>query len=366
MKTARDLDQEIFSLIARGADQPCSDKEFNQLALEIFRYQFAHNVPYQKFCRAQGITPLHVQHWRNIPAVPTTAFKESELTTIPSHQRMIEFRSSGTTRHIPSRHIHSSSTLKLYEASVLTGFRHFVGRLCESAQSSRRFAEAAYIFLTSPPHEAPHSSLAYMMETVRRSLGNGEADYFVRDGVVESQRLLRALREPRPVGLLGTVLAYVQFLVFLARKKLRLKLTRGSFAMETGGFKGQRREIPREEFYGQLHERLGLQCGQIVSEYGMCELSSQFYAVEEARSQESGVRVFRGPPWIRAIVIDPETQKEVSDGLPGLIRVFDLANRSSVLAIQTEDIGIRRGTGFELLGRAPMAEARGCSSMILE
>ena len=131
--------------------------------------------------------------------------------------------------------------------------------------------------------------------------------------------------------------------------------------METGGFKGRRREVSPDEFYPQFEERLGLTRKQIVSEYGMCELSSQFYTHP---SSPISHRLFYGPAWVRVIVVDPETGREARDGERGLIRIFDLANVGSVLAIQTEDVGVRRGDGFELLGRAPMAEARGCSLML--
>src|SRR5206468_11450043 len=137
-----------------------------------------------------------------------------------------------------------------------------------------------------------------------------------------------------------------------------------SRAMETGGYKGRSRHLPRAELHSLITQRLGIPASHIVCEYGMSELSSQAYD-SEVRNAERGVRkearVFRFPPWARVRIVSPETGREIAEGERGLIQVSDLANVSSVLAIQTEDLGVRRGAGFELLGRAALAEPRGCS-----
>ena len=132
--------------------------------------------------------------------------------------------------------------------------------------------------------------------------------------------------------------------------------------METGGYKNRSRSMPKAELHALITERLGVPPENIICEYGMSELSSQAYD-SGVRSQNSGVREFQFPPWARVQIISPETGREVADGETGLIRIFDLANVFSVAAIQTEDLGIRRGDGFELIGRAQLAEPRGCSLM---
>ena len=131
----------------------------------------------------------------------------------------------------------------------------------------------------------------------------------------------------------------------------------GSRVMETGGYKNRSRTLLKGELHALITERLGVPRENIICEYGMSELSSQAY--------DSGIhpRVFRFPPWVRVQIISPENGREVADGESGLIRIFDLANVFSVAAIQTEDLGVRRGDGFELIGRAQLAEPRGCSLM---
>jgi Acyl-protein synthetase, LuxE len=136
----------------------------------------------------------------------------------------------------------------------------------------------------------------------------------------------------------------------------------GSRVLETGGYKGRSRALPKNELHALITEWLGVAPGHIVCEYGMSELSSQAYDCKAGQGVTAG-RKFRFPPWARGQIVSPETGGEVGDGETGLIRIFDLANVYSVMAIQTEDVGVRRGEGFELLGRATLAEARGCSIM---
>jgi hypothetical protein len=165
-----------------------------------------------------------------------------------------------------------------------------------------------------------------------------------------------------PALLLGTAFSFVHLLDYLVENNLRFQLPSGSRVMETGGYKNRSRSLPKAGLHRLITERLGVPPENILCEYGMSELSSQAYDTE-ARSSGFGVRSFGFPPWARAQIISPETGCEVAEGETGLIRIFDLANVFSVMAIQTEDLGIRRGDRFELIGRAALAEARGCSLM---
>ncbi len=134
--------------------------------------------------------------------------------------------------------------------------------------------------------------------------------------------------------------------------------------METGGFKRRRREIPRDEFYAMLVERLGVSEFYCIAEYGMTEVCSQFYdnvLRERASGRSPELRYKVVPPWVRTQVVDAESLEPVADGKVGLLRHFDLANLYSVTAVQTDDLGVAGAGGFELLGRAAGAELRGCS-----
>lgn len=356
------------------------EEDFNTTALELFAFQFKSNLAYRKICEARRVTPLAVTHWSQIPAVPTAAFKELELTCLSPTERTHVFHSSGTTEQRPSRHFHSEESLAVYEASLWTWFVRNL-RLA--------LGDLRLLSLTPSPVEAPHSSLVHMFEVVRGGMG-GDEDAFVgrvsNDGSwaldYESavDRLTGDSRpetpDPRPILVLGTAFSFVHLLDGLMERNLRLQLPVGSRVMETGGYKGRSREMPKAELHALITERLGVPAAQIVCEYGMSELSSQAYQrVTGDEGQVTGdMRAkschlspatchFKFPPWARVQVVSPETGREVADGETGLIRVFDLANVFSVMAIQTEDLAVRRGDGFELVGRSKLAEPRGCSLM---
>jgi hypothetical protein len=214
-----------------------------------------------------------------------------------------------------------------------------------------------------------------MFDTVRRRLVAPDSRFFGKleaDGAwtLDFGAALTPLREAseggRPLVLLGTAFSLVHLLDDLAGRRLRFELPPDSRVMETGGYKGRSRAMPQAELHGLINQRLGVPASHIVCEYGMSELSSQAYDIE-VRSTECEVRspdrVFRFPWWVRAQVVSPDNGGEVAEGETGLLRIFDLANVFSVLAVQTEDLAIRRGDGFELMGRAALVEPRGCSLM---
>lgn len=331
------------------------DAEFNGMAVMLFMLQFKHNAAYRRFCEARGSTPDQVHHWTKIPAVSTAAFKELELTSLHPEDRSRVFYSSGTTEQRPSRHFHNAESLALYEASLWPWLEENL-RL--------PIADCGLLSLTPPAERVPHSSLVHMFDFARCKLGANE-DVFVgrvgADGAwtVDFDAAIKQLapQDGKPLLVLGTAFSYVHLLDALVERKLRLKLPAGSQVLETGGYKGRSRTMPKAELHRLITERLGVPSGNIICEYGMSELSSQAYDSISPKAE----RVFHFPPWARARVISPETRGEVAEGETGLLQIFDLANAFSVAAIQTEDLAVRRGDGFELIGRAESAEPRGCS-----
>jgi Acyl-protein synthetase, LuxE len=344
--------------------------KFDFLALELFALQFKYNPAYRKICEARKLKPQAVEHWTQIPAVPTTAFKELELTCLAPEERTAVFHSSGTTEQNPSRHFHSAESLAVYVLSLWRWFQFHFGDNGE------------LLLLTPGPKAAPNSSLVHMFETVRQKFllpesaftGKISADgSWVLDFAATIGRLKSACDSGKPLTLLGTAFSFVHLMDHLAENDLQLKLPKDSRVMETGGYKNRSRILPKAELHALITERLGIPRENIICEYGMSELSSQAYSVtsdewrvpSECETHHSSLIThhFSFPPWARVQIISPETGREVAEGETGLIRVFDLANVFSVAAIQTEDLGIRRDDGFELIGRAQLAEPRGCSLM---
>ena len=368
-------------------------RDFEALALELFALQFEKNSAYRTICRARDISPENIEHWSQIPAVPAAVFKELELTSIPPGERAVIFQSSGTTGQRPSRHFHHAESLAIYEASLSAWFFENVLPELRIANDDLRAHPTPMMFLTPSPAEAPRSSLVYMFETIRRRVGGSVEDSFfgrvAPNGTwtLDSEAVLTALSHrashpaPRALCLFGTAFSFVHLLDFLVEQNVSVHLPPGSCVMETGGYKNQSRSMPKSELHALITHWLGVPPENIICEYGMSELSSQAYSLGAPASRRQGSALlpekdagetlalpggaahFSFPPWARVQIVSPENGCEVAEGGIGLIRVFDLANVFSVMAIQTEDLGIRRGDGFELIGRAKLAEPRGCSLM---
>src|ERR1041384_4345967 len=173
------IEERVAGFIATASDSDAdSDLEFQQLALDLFALQFEHVPPFHGLCEAQNILPGIIKDWRDIPAVPTAAFKEFEISSLPSAERTRVFHSSGTISQKPSRHFHGADSLRIYEASLLTWFRRNfpADSVAESNRDlSRSGARLQFAFLTPPASAAPHSSLVYMFDTIAREGGGRDA-----------------------------------------------------------------------------------------------------------------------------------------------------------------------------------------------
>ena len=358
-------------------DEGCvasTDTEFNDLALALFRLQFQYNEPYRALCEARGRSPK-IRDWHEVPAVPTSAFQAFELTSLSPPQHTTVFFSSGTTGQHRSRHFHDEESLGIYRASLSPWFeRHLLADMNARAEDQlvRPLDKLPFLALTPALRAAPNSSLVCMFDAVLREFGAYDSFFAGRaeaNGVwkLDMDAALFAIRKSmwanRPLVLLGTAFNFVHLLDHFAANNMRYQLARGSRVLETGGYKGQSRNVPKAELHLLITKHLGIAPECVVTEYGMSELSSQAYDRVAGEVQSQPLSIFRFPPWARAQIISPENGREVSDGETGLIRIFDLANVRSAMAIQTEDLGVRRGDGFELIGRASQAEPRGCSLM---
>jgi hypothetical protein len=343
-------------LLAWMREEPEREDEarFERLALALFELQFAANAPYARWCVSQSVRPHKVGSWRGIPAVPTGAFKELPLRCFPAERTVKVFRTSGTA--LTKRGELALDTVSLYEASLVPSFER--GVLRDLAPGER----LPILVLAPSPGEAPDSSLSHMFGVMQERRGAPEGGWFVRDGRLDAapldEALERASSAPKLL-LCGTAFAFVHWLEHLEQAGQRLALPPGTRVMETGGFKGRARELPRERLYAWIEDRVGVPPERCVNQYGMTELGSQFY--DSVLHDPRGPRRKLRPPWSRVRLVDPESGKEVGDGEVGAIRIVDLANTGSVLAVATADLGRRIGDGFEVLGRAEGAEARGCS-----
>jgi hypothetical protein len=360
----------ILKYIETGANrigdaEAGSDEAFDRLCRDLYTAQFEGNAVVRQLGLSRGCSPDRLRHWSQIPALSTLAFKALPVTCLPPEQRARWFESSGTTQGHRGRHYHDDLSLSLYETSTWAWYKP---HLCP-----REGCPDQLTFLTPALAEAPRSSLVHMFDLVARKWNGDKSPFYgsvTSDGSwsLAFERLWsdldRTARAGRTAGVLGTAFSFVQLLDWLQERDLRIRLPRGSWILQTGGIKGRSRVVPLNELLGGMEAMLGVPRARVVSEYGMCELSSQAYDRSLANPPTPGDPVvYRFPPWARTVLVSPETGLPVGEGETGLVRVFDLANLKSSVAVETQDLGVRRGAAIELLGRVPAAEPRGCSLM---
>jgi hypothetical protein len=362
----------VDTLLSFLAQDGCSDAAFDALALRLFAEQHANNAAYRRFCQLRGATPRTVRGWRDIPAVPISAFKEVTLSCAPADSAERVFMTSGTTRgEVKGRHYHP--TLAVYDASMTRNFAHrFMANPVRHPRAGGdpglpEGAQRLPMAILFPPEEdLPNSSLAHYLALTVRHFGTEASRWYVTQSGMDLDGLramLRAAeRSSEPCALLGASYSFVHLLDALAAGGETFRLPEGSRILDTGGYKGHSRELPLEAFYASLAASLGVPRERCINMYGMTELSTQLY--DDGNATVPSVK--SGPHWIRSRLVDPLSGREVPRGERGVLVHCDLANFNSVTSILTEDVGIAVDGGFLLLGRAEGAQAKGCSLAVEE
>jgi hypothetical protein len=332
---------------------------FDALAIDLARFQARHVPGYARLCAARGVDLEGVRRSGDPPAVPTDAFKLASVFAFGAAAATATFRTSGTT--IGARGVHAMRDVGTYDRAALASGRAMLASGLPSPVSVLVIGPSAA--------EAPDSSLAHMNTLFAQRWGlpsPSSGTYFVRHGELDVTGLrarIAGLDPALPALVLATSFALVHLLDGLGGEVLALPAQ--SRVMQTGGFKGKAREVDAEELRRSVAQAFCVDERCVVGEYGMTELSSQFW---EATAVDPGAAagVYVEPPWARVVPVDPETLRPVREGDVGIARIEDLANVDSVFAVLAQD-RVRRVTGgFELLGRAPGAAPRGCSISIDE
>lgn len=314
-----------------------SQADFEATALRVFRFQYKNNPVYRTYCQCFGIDKESVCALTQIPFLPISFFKTHEVKTTEFIPKLT-FQSSGTTGMQHSVHLIKNELL--YRRSLLESFRHFYGKPSD------------YVFLALLPNylEQQHSSLIYMMETLMHKSGADDNGYYLYNHEDLYRKLTQLRDNHKKTILWGVTFALLDFAEHYQLDFPEL------IVFETGGMKGRRKEMVKEELYGILEKAFGVP--DIHSEYGMCELLSQAYS-------KSG-NLFTTPPWMRLSLRNEKDPLDTSDSVnTGVINVIDLANLYSCSFIATEDLGRRHPQGFEVLGRLDHSQLRGCNLMVL-
>ncbi|MFO0676634.1 MAG: acyl-protein synthetase [Polyangiaceae bacterium] len=351
----------FVSAYEAGRDMP---ESFDALAVDIARFQARFVEPVGRLAKARGVDLGKVTRAADVPAVPTDVFKLTRMSAFPAAETPVTFRTSGTT--IGTRGEHPFRTLATYDAGALAfGTRALVRDLLD------RDGRVPVIVMGPPPSELPDSSLTHMMRSFVESFGEtaeGDVVWGMDDGVFDlarlDERIARLLHQGKDELLvLGTSFAFVHLLDALDGAPFRLPPR--ARVMQTGGYKGRSREVAPETLRRDLAAAFGIPTSSIGAEYGMTELSSQFYeSVFFDPAAKHGV--FFEPPWARVVPVHPETLEPVPEGEVGIARIHDLANVDSASALLVPDRVRRTPGGFELLGRTPGAAPRGCSIAVDE
>jgi hypothetical protein len=336
---------------------------FDALACDLARFQAKHVEGYRRLCAARGVDVDSLARASDAPAVPTDAFKMARVAAFPPGEARAVFRTSGTT--IGARGEHAMRDVATYDAAALAFGR---AALTHGLPAGR----VPVLVLGPTPVAAPDSSLTHMLALFVRELGapaSPEETYLVdADGIIDlgafDARVAPAIVRDEPVLVLGTSFAFVHLLDALGDDTFRLPPR--SRVMQTGGFKGKSREVDASTLRAEIARVFHLGERAVVAEYGMTELSSQFYewTLDDASARHG---VYVEPPWARVVPVDPESLAPVAEGAVGIARIEDLMNVDSAFAVLASD-RVRRvdASRFELLGRAPGAAPRGCSIAIDE
>ena len=325
--TRQQLRTEIFRV---------NEKDFEALALEIFQFQYLHNEVYQSYCKLLGKSPNDILKIAHIPFLPIEFFKTNRIVTgNPFVQKV--FSSSGTTGEQPSRHF--VGDLELYEESFLRTFKLFFG---EPGQ---------YCILALLPSylERSDSSLVHMVKGLMTASGNPANDFYLYNHRELHEKILQLETRNQETILIGVTFALIDF-----AEEFPMPLHH-TVIIETGGMKGRREEITREELHAVLQQ--AFHSKKVFSEYGMTELLSQAYSLGNGK--------FHTPPWMKIFVRDVnDPLRLIGENATGLLNIIDFANLDSCCFIATSDLGKVNDDGsFEVRGRMDYSDVRGCNLM---
>ena len=313
------------------------EQQFADTALQVFRYQAQICAVYKEFIANLGIDPLSIKTVNDIPFLPISFFKSHSVLS-SADEIQATFTSSGTTGMVNSKHL--VTDVSWYEESFRRGFELFYGDI------------KSYCVLALLPSymEREGSSLVYMAEDLVKSSENPDSGFYLYNHDELFRQLKRQQEAGTPTLLIGVTFALLDFVEHYQLDSPEL------IVMETGGMKGRRKEMIREELHQTLCKGFGVK--SIHSEYGMTELLSQAYS--------KGEGIFNCPPWMKIIARDTnDPMTELGINQTGGINVIDLANINSCSFIATQDLGrIYKDGSFEVLGRFDNSDIRGCNLLI--
>jgi|GEM_PF-61038 len=356
-----DLFQRIASFIEnKSFAEEKQAKKFNFLAIKLFFYQYTNNPVYHRIARLSGvIEKKKPSSFEEIPLLAISLFKDQKIFSGEEEEIFEIFFSSGTTQKNRSKHFLSREELKLYQLSLRNNFKR--------AFNLSKRTKINYLALSESYQDRPNNSLVFMFNDLAESLfkikepkqcfliKNSSFDFDLLKRVV-----LKSKQENCKILIVGTSLAFYNLISHLKSKQvLSFNLSKDSLIMETGGFKTQEKTISRQNFYKELSEFFDLKRENIINQYGMSEIGTQFYDFYQNNSCKEKLI----PHWCKVRILDPRNlRQELPNYKIGIIAIYDLTNLDSCAFILTEDLGFKTHQDtLQITGRLPRANLKGCS-----
>lgn len=356
----RYLFSEIKSFIESGVDG--TRKNFTPLALRLFRFQYANNIPYQQYCDAKGVDPLRVEKWKDIPAFPADVFKREFVTSFAKEDAVMAQITSGTTANERGKIFRDEMgrELVLLANRVMTGSYLF-------PEHEKDVPRPRVLILAPSPEMAPSMGMAVGMDETRKHFGSADSRFLMARSGIDIKGMITALDSAElsgaPVALIGSTSAFVYFFQACKKRSISFTLPSGSRIGDGGGYYGSFGDMTRQQYYRYAESILGIPETHCVNVLGMAESATNFFENslrnDYKANKQTDDPAMVPPPWVRTDVVDVETLESLPPGKVGLLRHFDLANLPTVLGVQSDNLGITNKDGsFRILGRAKLEKGK--------
>ena len=346
----RKFDESVMRMIQNGVEG-FDEQVFNELAVKEFEIQY-HTIEYlRNFCQAQGITPDTVKKWEQIPALPSGIFKKSVIAGFPLYETELTLMTSGTSD--------PASPAKIYRDKSCVDMYFLANIVMTKSYLFPDIDKIKILLMVPSPKLAPAMGMAVGLDQMRQNFGTEDSMYLITPNGMEWELLFNSLHESeksgQPVAIVGATSGLVYFFNFCREQGLSFKLPSGSRVCDGGGYLGTFGECSRTEYLEHCMEFLGIPREYCINTLGSGESTTNYFD-NVLRNQYLGIkdvpRYKACPPWTRTIVVDAQTGRRLPKGEIGLLRHYDLVNRSNLLAVQTDNLGYEIEDGFEIIGRA--------------
>lgn len=354
------LASEVLEIIEAGPDGYLSDEDFNDYAVQIFQHHYIANPIFHEYCVARKIDPKSVEHWTQVPAVWSDTFKTHLVAAFPPEQATFAIMTGGTTSLTQrGRVFRDEKGMKLHLAANRVLTKHYLFPDFDEGERCR-------ILLMAPSQKvAPSMGMAIGMEQTREHFGTPDSMFVLKRRGIDVKALVGALRESEdsgvPIAMVGATATYVYFMRACEAKGISFKLPPRSRICDGGGYRGRFGPITRDEYYALVEKVFGVPENWCINVLGEGETASNYFddaILRTVRNMEPRERIKPHHPWNRVRALSVEDLSVLPDGEIGLVQIFDLANVSTVLAVQSDDLGYTKFGGVEMAGRAMVESGR--------